>query len=129
MTNTTYIDVLRSFESSFQDKFDLPTPLIYEWFKRAVGYYSLEVSELNFDYDSNEFDTSLPRYVVDALALLMKWRYQERELSRVNKMNNIIGRDVAFNSTGDAKKATKAELDEIKAYIDEVLHKIKTNSF
>ena len=127
--NTTYQDVLRSFESSFQDKYVLPPPLIYEWFIKAIGYFSLEVTELGFDSDSNEFDKELPRSVIDCLAALMKIRYQERELSRVNKMNNIIGKDVAFNSTGDTKKATKAELDLLKQTTDEVLHKLKTNSY
>jgi hypothetical protein len=121
--------VLRSFESSFQDKHVLPPPLVYEWFLEAVGYYGLEVGELDFDPDSNEFEGALPRIVVDALASLMKIRYQERELSRIDKMNNIIGKDISFNSTGDAKKATKAELDYLKKTADEVLHKLKSNSF
>ena len=126
--NTTYQDVLRSFESSFQDKFTLPPSLIHEWFLKAIGRFSLDVCVLYFDTDTNEFDKPLSRAVIDCLASLMKLRYQERELSRVNKLNNIIGKDVSFNSTGDAKKATKAELDNLKIEIDEVLHKLKTAS-
>jgi hypothetical protein len=129
MANTTYADVLAAFESSFQDKHTMPAGLVREWFGKAVGYFELEVSELGWDGDSDEFDRPLPRAVIDCLADLMKIRYQERELSRINKLNNIIGKDVAFNSTGDSKKATKAELDYLRATTDEVLHKLKKNSF
>jgi hypothetical protein len=129
MANTTYNDVLSAFESSFQDKYTIQPALIYEWFNKAVGMFSLELWELSFDADAKEFDKALPQNIVNCLSELMKMLYQERELSRINKLNNIVGKDLAFNSTGDAKKATKLELDYLKMRADEILHKLKQPAY
>ena len=49
MGNTTANEVIQSFESSFVDKTVLPVSLEMEWLKKAIGRYSAELSDLNFD--------------------------------------------------------------------------------
>jgi hypothetical protein len=128
-SNTTYQDVIDSFDSSFQDKFTLPALLVRQWFLKAVGIYNAEIGGIEFDTDNNEFTSALDRYTIDSLAEIMKCKYQERELSRVNKMNNIIGKDISLNSTGDTKKYTDAELAYVKSQVDIMLNKQKTPAY
>ena len=80
--NTTAQDVFDSFESSFKDKVVIPEALEIVWLKKAVGRYSIELSPINFDSESMEFDTTLNQYSIDTLAAFMKQSYQEREVSR-----------------------------------------------
>ena len=59
MSNTTANEVIQSFESSFADKSVLPESLEMEWLKKAIGRYSIELNDLNFDPELNQFDTRL----------------------------------------------------------------------
>lgn len=109
MANTVAQEVFDSFESSFKDKVEVPESLELLWLKKAVGRYSVELDELHFDGSS--FDAALDQYVIDTLAAFMKQFYQEREVSRVNKMVSIVGHDLSIDSRGNAKTAAKNELD------------------
>lgn len=129
MANTTYEDVIVTFESSFIDKYPLPDELVKVWFNKAIGDYSLEIEDLSYDELLNEFNTRLNRSVIDTLATLMKKYYQEREYSRVNKINNIIGKDISLNNTDSTKKNTREELDYIKSGVDEYYNKQKTTVY
>ena len=77
MGNTTANEVIQSFESSFADKTVLPLSLEMEWFKKAIGRYSAELSDLHFDVELNQFDSELDRYVIDTLDLKLQ---QKRNL-------------------------------------------------
>src|SRR5690606_13380223 len=129
MANTTYEQVLRSFESTFQNKYVLPEELVYQWFIDSLGEFSLEVEVLNFDETQREFDRDLDQWIIRSLALMMKIKYCTREVSRINKLNNIIGKDVSFNATGDTKKYTRAELlNEINT-LQDLLQKQKPTAY
>ena len=97
MGNTTANEVIQSFESSFADKTVLPLSLEMEWFKKAIGRYSAELSDLHFDVELNQFDSELDRYVIDTLAEFMKQSYQERQYSKVNKRISITGKDIGLD--------------------------------
>ena len=71
MANTEAKDVIDSFESSFADKQVLPESLEIMWLKKAVGRYSVELDELNFDDELLQFDSKLDQYVIDTLAQFM----------------------------------------------------------
>lgn len=121
--NTTYQDVLDSFESSFQDKTIIPWTLCKVWFEKAVGKYSFEIEPINYDDTLQQFDKKLDRYVVDYLGLLMKQFYQERELSKVNKRISIVGKDISIDGSNGSKSAA---LNELK-YVTEEVEKMKSN--
>lgn len=129
MGNTTANEVIQSFESSFADKSVLPESLEMEWLKKAVGRYSVELSDLNFDPELNQFDTRLDRYVVDTLAELMKQSYQERQYSKVNKRISITGKDIGIDGSNGSKTATKAELDYISEKANTMVGNQKVTAF
>lgn len=110
MANTTANDVITSFESSFQDKKTFPEGLEEMWLKKANGRYSVELEPLNFDDDLQEYDCELSQYAIDTLAEFMKQLYQEREVSRVNKIASIVTKDVSFDGMGNNKKFANEEL-------------------
>ena len=79
MGNTKVKEVFDSFESSFQDKSIIPVGLEYEWLRKAVARYCVELDEIELDEDEREFTCKLNRYAIDTLGAFMKQLYQERE--------------------------------------------------
>ena len=118
--NTTAAkEVFDSFESSFQDKRVIPFDLELLWLKKAVGRFSVELKEINFDAKIGKFDRELSRYEIDTLAAFMKQSYQEREVSRINKMVSIVGKDLSIGASSHNATSARNELlyDESKANI------------
>lgn len=126
---TTYEEIISTFESIIKCKYKLSDSLIEQWFKNALGQYELDIQSLGYDFtkkifiqpsddsDSFEKDGRLKNYVILSLAEIMKSYYMEQEVRRVNQLNNIIGKDLSLNGTGDTKKYTKAEADAINEKI------------
>lgn len=113
MANTTYQEVIDSFESSFQDKVEIPESLEMVWFNKAVGKYSFELEELSFDETLKEFSAKLDRYAIDTLGTYMKRFYMERELSKVNKRASIVTKELSINGSGSDKNAVRRELEYV----------------
>lgn len=120
---STYSDVVNSFHSTFQDKVEIPDALERVWFFKAVGKFSHEIDRLNFDEELYEFDTLLDRYVIDTLGVMMHEFYQQRELSKVNKRVSIVAKDISVDGSGNAKTASKAELETIHEEVQSMLYK------
>lgn len=110
-TNTTYEDVLHSFQSLPQSKYTLPDALIKQWFFDALGEYELELDTLPFDEDLDEFLVSLKQYQVKTIALIMYTYYLTRELSRAEKLSGISGKDISITGGDESKRITKADLE------------------
>lgn len=108
---TTASEVIDSFETSFQDKSVIPYEVELIWLEKAVGRFSIELDELNFDRNSLTFDKDLTRYEIDTLAHFMKLSYQEREVSKVNKRISIVGKDLSIDGNNGSKTAARAELE------------------
>lgn len=129
MANTSATDVITSFQSTIRDRETIAAELQYQWFLDALGEFQLDISELYYDKDTQIFSGELPLYVINTLAYLMKVRYLEREVSRVNKLNNIITKDLTLNGMGDAKRATATEYEAELARTKELIHKQKIHWF
>ena len=129
MGNTSSRDVFDSFESSFQDKCEIPDELEMIWLIKAIARFSVELHKINFDRDSEEFDSELDQYIVDTLAAFMKQMYQEREVSKVNKRVSIRGKDISIDGTGNAKTAAKYELDYDTLKSAEMAHYQKQTAY
>lgn len=123
MANTTATEVITNFHSLFQDKKTLPEGLEMLWLRKANGRYSVELEPLVFDDDLGEYDKKLSDYTIDTLAEFMKQLYQERELSRVNKIATIVTNELSMDGMGVNKKQT---LEELK-YISEKASKMVDN--
>jgi len=127
--NTTAQDVFDSFESSFKDKVVIPEALEIVWLKKAVGRYSIELSPINFDSESMEFDTTLNQYSIDTLAAFMKQSYQEREVSRINKQVSITGKDLSITMGQGGKTAVKEELDYCDSQSEQMIANQKPTAY
>lgn len=114
---TSAQDVINSFEASFQDKKEIPEALELEWLNKAVGRYSVELETLEYDEEMQQFMVKLDRYVIDTLAAFMKQSYQERLVSKLNKIASIVGKDISIDGNGNTKNASRHELeyDSIKS--------------
>ena len=129
MANTTANDVITSFESSFQDKKTFPEGLEEMWLKKANGRYSVELEPLNFDDDLQEYDCELSQYIIDTLAEFMKQLYQERELSRVNKIATIVTNELSMDGMGVNKKQTLEELKYISNKAEKMVDNQKPTAY
>lgn len=122
-------DVIESFETIIRERTPLPQGLIELWFEQALGQYELEIGHVDYIRDTGCFGSDVRRHVVTTLAYMMKVMYVERELSRVNKINNIITNDIKLNGNGETKKYTYNELLEERAAAADYINKQKTSWF
>ncbi len=126
---TDYQNVLEVFESEIREKYPLPPDLIERWFKSAVALYSLDIAPISYDPVTQVISGKKSPGMEYTLGLMATREYLKRELSRINKLQNVITRDVSLNATGASKTATKAEYDTIFAEIEELLHKQKVHAY
>lgn len=112
---TSAADVFDSFESSFQDKKEIPSSLELLWLKKAIARYSIELSEIKFDEESMLFNEAISQYTIDTLATFMKQYYMEREVSKVNKRVSIVSKDLSIDGNNGSKTAAKNELDYVSS--------------
>jgi hypothetical protein len=129
MANTTGQDIIDSFESTMREKVALSPSLEYQWVRGAVGEYNLNIGTLNYNASTFEFDVELDHTTVMILGYLVKLRYLEREMSRVNKINNIITKDLSLNGRGDTKRMTMEELRFEFDRTKEMLNMLNTPSY
>lgn len=123
----TKTDVIESFHTLMRDRCVLAAELEDLWFSQAVSEYELEIGDIHYNDNTQEFDEETPYVVALTLARLMQVMYIERELSRVNKINNIITNDIKLNGNGETKKYTYNELLEARAKASEMINKQKTS--
>lgn len=138
---TSYTDVVSTFESIIKCKYVLTDGLVHQWFLNALGEYELNIESLGFDSEnsvfvspspsSDAFNTSgnLKSHVILSLAEIMKSYYMQQEVRRVNQLNNIIGKDISLNGTGDTKKYTKEEADALDSKIADFYTKQKVPAY
>ena len=122
-------DVIDSFETLIRERTPLPQGLVELWFEQALGQYELEIGHIGYDRNTGMFDEDVRRAVITTLGYMMKVQYCERELSRINKINNIITNDIKLNGNGESKKYTYNELLEERAAAADYINKQKTSWF
>ena len=125
---TDYEDVLDVFYSTIREKYELDIDLLEQWFVMSCRDYELDIAPLNYDANTQMFP-AVSGATVNILGIMMARYYVKREQSRINKLNNIIGRDLRLNATGDAKKAVQVEYENILLDIEKRLHKLKTHVY
>lgn len=100
-----------------------------QWFKMAVGEYSREIEQLNYNNESQTFDVDLPQDVITLLGFITKRFYCERKYNKIIKKNNIIAKDITLNATDSSKARAKEELDYVNLTIKEMFSKLKTSAY
>lgn len=126
---TTREEIIESFESNFADKEELPVTLVYKWFDKAVARYCIELEDVHYDKDMKEFESALSQYAIDTIANFMWQLYQERQVSKINKRISIVGKDLSYDGTGNAKKYSKEELDYITNKSQEMIDNQKPPAY
>lgn len=129
MSNTNAQEIIDSFHSSFQDKKVLPLELEMIWLKKANAKFSCEIEPLVFDELTKTYNKTLDQYVIDTLAEYMKQLYQEREVSRINKIVSIVGKDISIDGMGNNKKYAESELNYVSSKVDEMINNQKPTAF
>jgi len=129
MANTTYTEVKTVFESMPMSKYILNDNLIRCWFFRALGDYELELTSLGFNSEIDEFSTKLTIYQINTLALLMYTYYLSRELSRVEKLNGIVGKDISMTGMDATKRVTLSDLKLQIEKVETMINKQKQHCF
>ncbi len=127
--NTSYLDVLNVFHSLLKSKFEIDEDLEYQWFLNALADYELEIGFIEFSERSRSFSYTLPRYIIKTLGLIMYVNYLTQELSRVMKLNGIIGKDISLTGMDATKRVTIEELQSEKTFAEKLLHKQKQHAF
>lgn len=108
---TSANEVIDVFEASFREYEEIPTEVELIWLKQAVARFCTEVEDIEFDSENLVFATKLNDYVIGLLARYMKERYQQREVSKVNKRVSIVGKDISIDGNGNSKAAARYELE------------------
>lgn len=129
MANTNSQDIIDSFESVMVNKVALSASLESQWVKDAVADYNLNIGSLVYNPITHEFDCELDQTIVMMIGCLVNIRYLKRQRSYVNKLSNIITKDLTLNGTGDTKRMTKEEVDSEIQYAEERLNMLKQNCF
>lgn len=127
--STSYLDVLKVFHSLLKSKIEIDEQLEYQWFLNALADYELEISNLGYLDIQKVFSSSLSRHIIRTLGLIMYVNYLTQELSRVMKLNGIIGKDISLTGMDSTKRVTIQELESEKLYAEKLLHKQKQHCF
>ena len=126
---TTKADVIQSFHSHPMAKTALPEGLEDEWFDSALAIYELDVDNLDYDTNTNQFSSKLKRAIVYILGLLMYSEYITRELSRMEKLQGFYSKDIHLTGSDSSKNITYKDLVLEQERIQEFLHKQKDHFF
>jgi hypothetical protein len=122
-------DVLTNFHTEFMSSSPLDPSLENQFLLKAIGDYELDLESLEYDKDAEVFQVDLKQFEVNALSMLMYKHYLKRELDRVLKLNNIVGKDIQLTSMGQTKQVVQKTYDEWVDEVGQYLNKIKDNSF
>jgi len=129
MANTTYSDILSSFESLPQSKYILADGLVKQWFLDALGEYELEIQTLEYDDILQAFDHQLNRYQIKTIALIMYTYYLTRELSRAEKLSGISGKDISITGGDESKRTIYNDLKFEMERVADLLNKQKQHCY
>lgn len=116
------------FYSQIREKYEIPEDLISNWFRMSVWDYSNEIRPLEYDPATETF-SAIKGSEILCLGYLMCEYYVRREISRISKLNNIIGKDIQLNSTAAAKQAIRQEMEDLRYRIEQRLYRLKTPAY
>ncbi len=133
---TPYGKIQRVFHSSFQDKKEIIPELEEQFFINAIGDFSLDLYDLEYETIINtdgevgfEIKQDLSQAEVNLLGKLMYKHYLHRERDRIMKLNNIVGRDIRLTGMSDTKQVINKMYDNTINEIDVIMTKLKNNTY
>lgn len=132
---TTYQNVVDVFESTFTEKVALNDYLVKQWFKMAVGEFSIQIEPIYYDENEEIFvdvdgnGTILNQTIVNILGYTIKRYYCEREYNKIIKRSNIITKDLSINNSEGDKRQAKTEIDWVNFKIVDFYEQLKPTAY
>lgn len=133
---TTYDDVVSVFESTFMEKVTLSDDLVFQWFKMALGEFSIQIKPLYFNKEkmlftdkAGEYELDLDQTVVNILGYTIKRYYLERQYDKIVKRSNIVSKDLSVNNSEGDKRQAKVELDWVNFKIVDFYEQLKQTAY
>ena len=132
---TTYQNVVDVFESTFTEKVALNDYLVKQWFKMAVGEFSIQIEPIYYDENKEIFvdvdgnGTILNQTIVNILGYTIKRYYCEREYNKIIKRSNIITKDLSINNSEGDKRQAKNEIDWVNFKIVDFYEQLKPTAY
>jgi hypothetical protein len=126
---TPYEKVQNSFYAKFQSTDIIDRGLEDEFFKAALSDFELELYSLEWNENEKVFEGNLKIPEINLLGRSMYCAYLEREIDRIIKLTNIIGKDISLTGMGDAKRFSILRLQVEEGKIASIKSMLKTNSF
>ena len=133
---TTYDDVVSVFESTFMEKVTLSDDLVFQWFKMAMGEFSIQIKPLYFNKEkmlftdkTGEYELDLDQTVVNILGYTIKRYYLERQYDKIVKRSNIVSKDLSVNNSEGDKRQAKVELDWVNFKIVDFYEQLKQTAY
>ena len=133
---TTYDDVVSVFESTFMEKVTLSDDLVFQWFKMAMGEFSIQIKPLYFNKEkmlftdkAGEYELDLDQTVVNILGYTIKRYYLERQYDKIVKRSNIVSKDLSVNNSEGDKRQAKVELDWVNFKIVDFYEQLKQTAY
>lgn len=123
--NTTNQDVFNAFHSHPLTKYALPDGLEEQWLVKAIADFSLEISPLNYNVVTHEFDRNLDTAVVFTLGQHMYCSYLTRDLDRLRQLNGFRTSDMQMTGSDESKRTTYNDLQTQREILREWYHKQK----
>lgn len=126
---TPYEKVQNVFHSSFQSKVEIIPELERQFFINAIGDFSLDLYDLDYDVSTYEVKEDLTQSEINLLGKLMYKYYLQRERDRIMKLNNIVGRDIKLTGMSDTKQVINKMYENLMNEIYTMINKMKRNTF
>lgn len=126
---TPYEKIQRVFHASFQSKTEIPFDLEIQFLINAIGDFSLDLYEIEYNDESKEIVEDLSQAEINLLGKLMYKYYLSRERDRMVKLSNIVGKDIQLTGMGDSKRVINLMYENVSNEIASMIHKLKTNTY
>ncbi len=123
-----YQNVVEVFHSQFDTRSPIDPGLREQYFKNAVARFESDLYSLIIS-DAGDFLDAVSKQEIYLLGRLMYMEYLGRERDRINKINNIVGKDISLTSMGDTKRVVQMQYESVRDDVQSLIAKLLPTSF
>ncbi|WP_215085391.1 hypothetical protein [Exiguobacterium sp. s78] len=123
-----YQNVVEVFHSQFDTRSPIDLALREQYFNNALARFETNLYSLSIS-DTGEFLDEISKQEIYILGRLMYLEYLGKERDRINKISNVIGKDISLTSMGDTKRVVQQQYESVKADVEELMVRLLPTSF
>ncbi|WP_214771243.1 hypothetical protein [Exiguobacterium sp. s133] len=123
-----YQNVVEVFHSQFDTRSPIDPGLRQQYFNNALARFETDLYSLNIS-DTGEFLDEISKQEIYLLGRIMYLEYLGRERDRINKINNIVGKDISLTSMGDTKRVVQMQYESVKSDVESLMSKLLPTSY